>query len=201
VDEVVTVPEPTYTLPPDAIFEPPVAPYEVFEVAFYVYPKLDPTAPASWPNSGVQDLIASVSGDQWFTEFPGDLPAYVCGPGWGVQQDKVSHDGSFVWPESIEYPHDNIGWPPIYAAQHTDLEMYIDVPECVQVTPSPTPVPVEPELAATGGEALVIAAFGFVLLALGFAFAAVRRFAKPAVVPDAVTGLVPMDAAPKYKRK
>jgi hypothetical protein len=127
-DPIVPTPEPTYTLPA-----------EVLEVAFYVYPKLDPTAPASWPNSGVQDLIASVNGDDWFTEFPGELPAYVCGPGWAVQQDKVAHKGDFVWPESIEYPNDNIGWPPIYAAQHTDLEMYIDVPDCVQVTETPAP--------------------------------------------------------------
>jgi len=34
-------PEPTITLPAERL-----------EVAFYVYKKLDPTAPASWPNSG-----------------------------------------------------------------------------------------------------------------------------------------------------
>ncbi len=194
-------PMPERTAEPGAPLEPPVAydPATFYEVAFYVYPKLDPTLPAAWPNSGVQDLIATAPGVDWFTEFPGELPAYVCGPGWGVQQDKVSHDGSFVWPESIEYPHDNIGWPPIYAAQHTDLETYIDVPECVQATPTPVPSP--PVLAETGAEWLLIAAVGLGLLATGFAFLVARRLAKPAVVPDAVTGLVPMDAPPKYKRK
>lgn len=166
------LPDPTYTLPG-----------EVLEVAFYVYPKLDPTAPASWPNSGVHDLIVSVNGDEWFTEFPGVLPAYVCGPGWGVQQDKVSHDGSFVWPESIEYPHDNIGWPPIYDAQHSDLETYIAVPDCVQVTETPTPV--EPQLAATGGEWLLVAAIAASLMAVGFAFLAAASVAR----------------RPRYKRK
>lgn len=148
-------PEPVYTLPA-----------ETLEVAFYIYKKLDPTAPASWPNSGVQDLIVAVPGDEWFTEFPGDLPAYVCGPGWGVQQDKVAHDGSFVWPESIEYPHDNIGWPPIYDAQHTDLEQYVMVPDCVTATEPPAPVP-ERELAATGGDAWSWLLAGVLLVAVG----------------------------------
>lgn len=138
---------------------PPVATVEpaVYEVAFYVYKKLDPTAPASWPNSGVQDLIVAVPGTDWFTEFPGDLPAYVCGPGWGVQQDKVSHDGSFVWPEAIEYPHDNIGWPPIYAAQHSELSDFVTVPDCVVevVVPAPAP-PVPRVLAETGADAGVV---------------------------------------------
>lgn len=173
-------PEPTYTLPPDTVFHAPVAPHSspVFEVAFYVYKKLDPNAPASWPNSGVQDLIAFVPGTDWFTEFPGDLPAYVCGPGWGVQQDKVSHDGTFVWPESIEYPHDNIGWPPIYAAQHFDLETFVTVPDCVTSTEQPTSPPVQPALAATGGEWVLIAAIGFSLLAMGFAFLAAKSLSK-----------------------
>jgi len=174
-DPIVPTPEPTYTLPA-----------EVLEVAFYVYPKLDPTAPASWPNSGVQDLIATAPGVDWFTEFPGELPAYVCGPGWGVQQDKVSHDGSFVWPESIEYPDDNIGWPPIYAAQHTDLELYIAVPDCVQDFPLIPPVTATPdELAATGGEWLLIAAIAASLMAIGFAFLTASAIAR----------------RPRYKRK
>lgn len=172
---------PERTVEPGPPLESPVA---VYEVAFYVYPKLDPNAPASWSNSGVQDLIATAPGVDWFTEFPGNLPAYVCGPGWGVQQDKVSHGGTFVWPESIEYPHDNIGWPPIYAAQHTDLEMYIDVPDCVTETPR-TPAPHPPVLAETGAEWLLIAAIAASLMAVGFAFLAASAIAR----------------RPRYKRK
>lgn len=132
-------------------FTAPVAPLEpnVYEVAFYVYKKLDPTLPAAWENSGVQDLIVAVPGTDWFTEFPGDLPAYVCGPGWGVQQDLAKHDGFFVWPESIEFPDDNIGWPPLYAAKHSELSEFIAVPDCVtEVVVTAPPAP--PVLAATG---------------------------------------------------
>lgn len=136
---------------PEPTFVPPVAPLEpnVYEVAFYVYKKLDPTLPAAWENSGVQGLIVAVPGTDWFTEFPGELPAYVCGPGWGVQQDMAKHDGFFVWPESIEFPDDNIGWPPLYAAKHSELSEFIAVPDCVtEVVVTAPPAP--PVLAATG---------------------------------------------------
>ncbi|MDO9589546.1 MAG: hypothetical protein Q7J04_00180, partial [Microcella sp.] len=115
-------------------------PTVLYEVGLYLYKKLDANAPASWPNSGPQTLIDYKAGTEWFTEFPGDLPRDVCGPGWAVQQDKVSYTGTFTWPESITYPHDNIGWPPIYAAQHADLEDYIDVPDCEEATAAVTVV-------------------------------------------------------------
>ncbi|UYN83088.1 MAG: hypothetical protein KIT89_10320 [Microcella sp.] len=105
-----------------------------FEVALYLYKKLDPNAPASWPNSGPQTLIDFKAGTEWFTEFPADLPVDVCGSGWAVQQDKVSYTGTFTWPNSITYPHDNIGWPPIYDAKHDNLENYVDVPDCEVAT-------------------------------------------------------------------
>lgn len=164
-------PMPERTVEPGPPLESPIAhdPATFYEVAFYVYKKLDADAPASWPNSGVQDLIATAPGTGWFTEFPGTLPEYVCGDGWGVQQDKVSHTGGFVWPESIEYPDDNIGWPPIYAAQHTDLDLYIAVPDCSEEFPLIPPVTaVRDELAATGGEWFLIAAIAAALLAVGF---------------------------------
>jgi len=104
----------------------------VYEVGFYVYKKLNPGAPASWPNSGVQDFIKAQKGIDYFTSFPGELPSTVCGDGWGVQQDKVKHGGEFTWPQNITYPHDNIGWPPIYAAQHQELDAFFKggVPDC-----------------------------------------------------------------------
>ncbi len=107
-----------------------VSPKPIYEVGLYIYKKLDPTKPASWPNSGPQTFITSQPGTEWFTKFPAVLPDGVCGPGWAVQQDKVKHWGNFTWPSSITYPHDNIGWPPIYAAQHKDLESYLTVPPC-----------------------------------------------------------------------
>lgn len=106
------------------------APTPIYEVALYLYKKLDPDAPASWPNSGPQTFIDSQLGTEWFTEFPEVLPENVCGEGWAVQQDKVSHTGGFTWPSTIEYPDDNIGWPPIYAARHDNLETYLEVPDC-----------------------------------------------------------------------
>jgi hypothetical protein len=117
-----------------------------YEVGLYLYKKLNPGAAASWPNSGPQRFIAEKEGTEWFpfSAFPVTLPADVCGPGWAVQQDKVRVTGDFTWPESISYPNDNIGWPPIYAAQHHDLERYIAVPPCdtteIQECETPNPV-------------------------------------------------------------
>jgi hypothetical protein len=200
--------EPVEPAPTELIeFVAPVAPYDLpfLEVGLYVYKKLDAALPAAWSNSGVQDFITAVPGDAWFTEFPGELPAYVCGPGWAVQQDKVSHYGTFVWPESIEYPNDNIGWPPIYAAQHTDLEAFVMVPDCLTVPPvevTPPPVEVVPrELAATGAEWVLVAAVAFALLALGVAFLAARRFAAPVVtLSPSSTGMRQKSGKPKYRR-
>jgi len=119
------------------------------EVALYVYKKLDPTKPAAWNNSGKQTLITTKLGNEWFDEesFP-TLPTWVCGPAWGVQQDMtkdwdpakwdLDSDGRFDWPTNITYPHDNIGWPPLYAAQHSDLSTYLDVPDCATTSGEPT---------------------------------------------------------------
>lgn len=118
------------------------------EVALYVYKKLDPSAPASWSNSGKQTLITSKVGNTWYTSdsFP-TLPSWVCGPAWGVQQDMsrdwaaswdVDNDGRFDWPMHIQYPDDNIGWPPLYDAKHTDLDKFITVPPCETTSGEPT---------------------------------------------------------------
>lgn len=115
-----------------------------YEVALYLYQKKDPTQPASWQNSLKQTFIASHKGTAWFTTFPTGLPDYVCGPAWGVQQDKVGNwapewddNGNFVWPTNIEYPNDNIGWPPIYEAKHDNLSTVITVPACDTPTGEP----------------------------------------------------------------
>lgn len=124
-------------------------PPEKFEVALYLYPKLDSTKPAAWENSGLQVFIASKPGTEWFTQFPGVLPPGVCGDAWGVQQDKVknwAYDGTFNWPANIQYPTDNIGWPPIYDAKHDDLSTVIDVPDCPELA-----VPAAPQLTTVTG--------------------------------------------------
>ena len=119
------------------------------EVALYVYKKLDPTKPASWTNSGKQTFITSKLGNTWYdkSSFP-TLPTWVCGPAWGVQQDMVkdwdaskwdaNSDDRFDWPTNITYPHDNIGWPPLYDAKHADLSTYTDIPDCVTTSGEPT---------------------------------------------------------------
>lgn len=162
-------PEPVYTLPA-----------EVLEVGFLIYKKNDITLPASWPNSGKQTFIAAQPGTDWFTEFPGELPAHVCGDGWAVQQDQIAHDGTFVWPTTIQYPDNVLSKLGVLVdTQHTDLELYVMVPDCVTATEQPAPVP-EPELAATGvlTDPLIIAAIGFSILALGFALLVAVSFSR-----------------------
>ncbi|CAN5414603.1 hypothetical protein BH10ACT7_BH10ACT7_08730 [soil metagenome] len=119
----------------------PPPPADKFEVALYLYRLKDSTAEASWPNSLKQTFIASKTGTDWFTTYPGNLPEEVCGDGWGVQQDKVKnwgYDGAFAWPTNITYPNDNIGWPPIYEAKHVKLSELITVPACDTPTGEPT---------------------------------------------------------------
>lgn len=113
------------------------------EIGLFLYQKLDPNAPAGWTNSGPQQFIAvkdGVAPQDWFTEFPGQLPEGVCGPGWAVQQDAVRlvGDQTVNWGSlNIEYPSDGgLGWPPIYADRHVDLETLIDVPDCVTTVES-----------------------------------------------------------------
>jgi hypothetical protein len=109
----------------------------LYGVALYVYKKVDTSRPASWQNSGPQRLLisdvdnTSEAANPWFTALdPALLPADVCGSGWAVQQDKVSFTGSFAFPTTITPPSDNIGWPPLYKAQHQELSALVTVPSC-----------------------------------------------------------------------
>ncbi|WP_265522453.1 hypothetical protein [Oerskovia flava] len=112
------------------------------EVGLYVYKKLDPAEPPSWENSGRQTLIEHRPGSEWFTELPGDLPTFVCGPGWAAQQDIVHQDGSFTWPEFLEYPHVTLG-SALLDWRHHDLDQLVAVPDCesdeVRLAPAPEP--------------------------------------------------------------
>lgn len=101
----------------------------VKSTALYLYKKLDASKPAAWENSGKQTRIATWDGWSFATVYPGSLPGDVCGDGWGVQQDQVKGAQS-IFPLHIEYPVDNIGWPPIVAAQHSELSALVTVPPC-----------------------------------------------------------------------
>ena len=108
----------------------------VLEVGLYLYQKVDATAPASFANSGPQDFIAAQPGTAWFTVYPVALPDGVCGPGWAVQQDQISHDGSFVWPSTITPPPTPLSDAGVLvAALHSDLEALAVVPDCVLDVP------------------------------------------------------------------
>ncbi|QNO37531.1 hypothetical protein H4J02_00290 [Protaetiibacter sp. SSC-01] len=117
-------------------------PTKLYGVAIYVYKKLDPTKDASWSNSGPQKLLlqdvdnTSKETNTWYTSLDPALLGDICGPGWAVQQDKVSFTGSFSFPSAITPPADNIGWPPLYDAKHQNLEKLVQVPTCA---PPPAP--------------------------------------------------------------
>ncbi len=154
----------------------------VLEVGLLIYKKLDPTLPASWPNSGEQTFIAAQPGTDWFTAFPGDLPAHVCGDGWAVQQDAIEHDGSFVWPLTITYPDNVLSKAGVLnAAIHQELSELVVVPECVTVTPEPTPPPTAPrELAETGFDPLTGMLFAGSVFLIGVAVLVARSVKKEA---------------------
>ncbi|MCS0498363.1 hypothetical protein [Protaetiibacter mangrovi] len=132
-----------------------------YGVALYVYKKVDPTKPASWGNSGPQRLVlqdvdnTSKDANPWFSSLDAALlPSDVCGPGWAVQQDKVSFTGSFSFPSTITPPVDNIGWPPLYDAKHSELSSLVTVPLCagasaaVTITPATCSAPASIALGA-----------------------------------------------------
>lgn len=153
----------------------PTEPPAVYEVGLYVYKKLDPTLPAAWANSGEQTFITAAPGSDWFTEFPGALPDFVCGPGWAIQQDEIKHGGSFVWPLTITYPENALSKAGVLVdAKHADLESLVAVPDCVtdpEPTPTPTIPPVTPPVLAetgTGSWFWVLVIIGLGLLATGW---------------------------------
>lgn len=146
-----------------------------YAVAAYVYKKINPANKAAWENSTEQFLVAAWDGKEYrrdltLEEIQAAVPVPVCGPGWGIQQDKAfGTTAVFTEPEKQPwYPHSYIGWwdkakggyqaGTLYEAAHWDLEYAIGtVPDCDDVAPSPsasatpvvtpTPVPTAPPVA------------------------------------------------------
>lgn len=120
----------------------------------YVYVKKDANKPASWENSTQQYLVATWPGASWrdltLEEVVAALPAglTLCGPGWGVQEDKAFGDETvFTESKAPNYPKDYIGWRSksnpkgaIFGAKHWDLSAMVTVPAC---GPTPTATPTE----------------------------------------------------------
>lgn len=116
-----------------------------YEVAIYIYPLIDSSKPASWQNSGKQALIAhrpASSVSDWYTTLPTGLPDYVCGPGWGVQQDIAKLSTKFAagdFPQVVERATNTgvLGWPPLVAAIHQSLSKLVTtIPDCTTTVKS-----------------------------------------------------------------
>ncbi|GEL96654.1 LPXTG cell wall anchor domain-containing protein [Cellulomonas terrae] len=130
------------------------APAEQQTTGAYVYLKKDAGQPASWKNSTQQYLVATWPGASWrdltLEEVVAALPAglTLCGPAWGVQQDKAFGDETvFTESKAPNYPKDYIGWRSksnptgaIFDAKHWDLSAMVTVPAC-SPTPTATPTP------------------------------------------------------------
>ncbi|WP_258727309.1 LPXTG cell wall anchor domain-containing protein [Cellulomonas sp. NS3] len=131
-------------------------------VAAYVYKKIDPAKNAAWENSTEQFLVAAWDGKEYrltlsLEEVQAAVGEPVCGPGWGIQQDKAfGTTAVFTDPDKQPwYPNSYIGWwdsnkggyqpGKLYQAAHWNLERIVgSVPACDEVAPSPsvTPTPV-----------------------------------------------------------
>ncbi|MDO8149795.1 LPXTG cell wall anchor domain-containing protein [Isoptericola sp. b515] len=123
------------------------APEERLVTGLYLYEKVHPDQPAAWHNSGPQELLVQRDGHSFWDEedFPVEnLPADVCGTGWGVQQDVADVSDGFEIPTRIVWPDGGfaghlVDW------RHDDLDDLVTVPPCDVAEPVtlPEPAPVE----------------------------------------------------------
>lgn len=117
--------------------------------AVYVYKKLDPRRPASWENSGRQEIVLIRDGLGWVDRIDASLlPAEVCGDGWAVQEDQIRGLTKDQIPPVVERSSNTgvLKAPTLVAYRHRDLSKYVAVPECnpqIPVTPTPTPTPTD----------------------------------------------------------
>lgn len=106
--------------------------------ALYLYRKVNPAKPASWGNSGRQQLVLIRDGHVWNRTLDASLlPDGVCGPGWGVQEDQTHGLVRAQVPAVVDRATGTgvLPWPPITAARHKDLEYYLTVPPCEEPPP------------------------------------------------------------------
>lgn len=127
------------------------------EIALYCYDKLNPDLPAAWDNSGYQTLVATKLGDADWTlaekRVLCDSPEESCTPGsHASQSDWGNVLDAFEWPEHITYPTDNIGWPPLYNAVHTDLTQSEPEGGCQEVVTVSPGTPVVKDLCAAADD-------------------------------------------------
>jgi len=113
--------------------------------AIYIYKKVNPNKGASWENSGRQMLVAIRPGLKWFSSIDPKVlkDNGICGPGWGVQEDQIKHIKQSEIPRVVDRATNTgvLGWPPIVAARHQNLEKYVAVPPCQEPDPEPEPEP------------------------------------------------------------
>ncbi len=110
-------------------------PAAVGSTGLYLYPKLDASKPAAWENSGPQKLVSTWDGWSYKGngQYPAALPAYVCGPDWGVQQDQINGARS-LFPATISYPkYGGFGSGVLHAARHDNLSALMPVPACAPI--------------------------------------------------------------------
>ncbi|GAA1723038.1 hypothetical protein GCM10009809_18590 [Isoptericola hypogeus] len=117
-----------------------------YQTGVYVYEKEEKDEPASWDNSLQQTFVTSRDGARFWTkgELPvEDLPEFVCGPGWAVQQDIVKLDEVWAgWPGTIEPPVGKLGrWLVQDGSVHQELSDLVEVPDCGTDSPEPVTLP------------------------------------------------------------
>lgn len=100
----------------------------------YVYRKADASKPASWRNSTQQYLVKTVPGARRAALTLAEVQAVVpdvCGDGWGVQADQAyGGPDVFTTRPAPAYPHDTLGRPPVFHAEHRELADLVEVPAC-----------------------------------------------------------------------
>ncbi len=136
-------------------------PSAVESTGLYIYQKKDAAQPASWENSLQQTRLFTWDGWSFKTAttgLPAALPSWVCGPGWGVQQDEINGAQS-LFPLNIQYPNDGgFASGVLHASQHNDLtDLVTSVPACTTtVTPVPPTVTTATTCGTTGSVVLAV---------------------------------------------
>ena len=133
----------------------------VTSTGLYIYQKKDAAQPASWANSLQQTRLFTWDGWSFKTAttgLPAALPSWVCGPGWGVQQDEINGAQS-LFPLNIQYPN-NGGFASgvLHASQHNDLtDLVKSVPACATTVTPVAPTVTKATTCGTTGSVVLAA--------------------------------------------